>query len=399
MSFDFDKLTDRRNSGSLKWDISDGELPMWVADMDFETAPAVKSAIMKRASSGIFGYAITPEKFFEAVADFRARRTGFRPDTAHMVYSNGIVAALSSCVRKLTSPAENVLIQAPVFNLFYNSVLNNGRNIISSDLIYKGGEYSIDFHDLEEKLKNPQTTLMILCNPHNPVGKIYTRGELAKIGELCKKHSVTVISDEIHCDIIRPNEKFIPFAAASTVCADISVTCLSASKTFNLAGLQSACLIIENPSLRHKVWRALNTDEIGEPNIFAMDAMIAAFTECDDWLNELNEYLFENRRIAEDYIKDEISELIAIKGDATYLFWIDISAISDNSLEFTEFLREKTGLYISEGVEYGRCGSTFVRMNLATQRSRVMDGLSRLKRGVELFKSARKPAKKPASAE
>ncbi len=390
MIYDFDKPTDRRGSGSLKWNVADGELPMWIADMDFETAPPIKQAIMRRAETGIFGYAITPDAFFEAVADFRERHFGYRPNPAHMVYSNGIVAAISSSVRKLTTPGENVLIQAPVFNLFYNSVINNGRNIISSDLVYKDGEYSIDFADLEAKLANPQTSLMILCNPHNPVGKIFTKEELAEIGRLCKKHSVTVISDEIHCDIrAKWSKPFTPFAEASEICRDISVTCVSTSKTFNLAGLQSACLIIDNPTLRHKVWRAVNTDEIGEPNAFSMDASVAAFTECDEWLSQLNDYLFENRRIAEKYIAENIPELKAIKGEVTYLLWIDISALSQDSVAFTEFIREKTGLYLSEGVEYGECGCRFVRMNLATQRYRLEDGLERLKRAVECFVSKR----------
>ncbi len=384
MKFNFDNLTNRMNTGSLKWDVAEGELPMWVADMDFETAPPVKRAIVRRAECGIFGYAVTPDKFFEAVADFRGRHCGKRPDPSHMVYSNGIVAAISSSVRRLTQPGENVLIQAPVFNIFYNSILNNGRNVISSDLVYEGGEYRIDFSDLEEKLKNPQTSLMILCNPHNPVGKIFTREELAEIGRLCKQYGVNVISDEIHCDIRASGAKpFVPFADASDTCRDISVTCISVSKTFNLAGLQTACLIIDNPVLRHKIWRGINTDEVGEPNAFAMDAAIAALTECDEWLSELNTYLFENRKIAEDYIDKNISRIKAVRGEATYLLWIDISSCSDNSAAFCEDLRSSTGLYLSDGIEYGECGSRFVRMNLATQRSRLYDGLERLKGFIE----------------
>ena len=379
MKFDFDKLTDRRGTSSLKWDVAEGELAMWVADMDFETAPAVKAAIEERAKGGIFGYATVPDEFFLSVSKWWKTRHGVDFAPENMVYSNGIVAAISSAVRKFTSPAESVLIQPPVFNIFYNSILNNGRRVLESELVYEGGEYRVDFSDLEEKLSRPETTMMILCNPHNPVGKIWSREELSKIGELCKKYSVTVISDEIHCDIVEPGREYVPFAAASEVCADISVSCLSASKTFNLAGLQSACLVAKNPSLRYKIWRAVNTDEVGEPNIFAMSANIAAFSEGGEWCDALNEYISENKRIAREYIAEHIPALHVPISEATYLLWVDISNYSTDSVDFCKRLREATGLYLSDGEEYGGNGASFVRINLGTQRSRVLDGLERLK--------------------
>ena len=389
MSFDFDKLTDRSGTYSYKWDVAEGELPMWVADMDFEVAAPIKSAIVSRAEHGIFGYSATPCEFFEAISSYWERRHGYRIPKEHMIYSNGVVAAISSMVRKLTTPAENVLIQAPVYNIFYNSILNNGRNVLSSDLIYDGQGYSIDFGDLEEKLSRPQTSLMILCNPHNPVGRIWTREELSRIGELCAKHGVTVISDEIHCDITAPGESYVPFASVSDTCRDISITCIAASKTFNIAGLQSACVFAADPSLRHRAWRGINTDEVGEPNAFSMPANIAAYTECDAWVDAMLDYVFENKRIAAEYINGKIDGLRAECSLATYLLWIDISALSLDSVDFCEKLREYTGLYLSDGAEYGECGRAFVRMNLATQRVRVMDGLERLKRGCEMYKMAK----------
>lgn len=378
MKYDFNKLTERRGTRSVKWDIAEGELPMWIADMDFETAPAVKVAIVKTAEHGIYGYSTTPDEFFTAIADFFNRRygAGFSPD--EMIYSSGIVAAISSIVRKITTPAENVVIQAPVYNIFYNSILNNGRNVLSSDLVYENGEYRIDFCDLEEKLARPQTSLMILCNPHNPVGKIWDRETLAKIAKLCKKHGVKVISDEIHASFTEPGYKYTPFAAASDTAREISISCVSASKAFNLAGLQSAALYVANPELRHKVWRGINTDEVGEPNIFAINANIAAFTECDEWLDGLNGYIFENRRFAEEYIKNNIPSLRAVRAKATYLLWVDISSVSDDSVDFAEKLRKKTGLFVNDGYEYGECGKHFIRINLATQRKNVEDGLKRL---------------------
>ena len=381
---DFDILTDRSGTHSYKWDVKDGELPMWVADMDFETAPAVKAAIVKRAEHGIFGYSATPCEYFEAVSGYFGRRHGFTVPTDWMVYSNGIVAAIGSVVRRLTHPDENVLIQAPVYNIFYNSIINNGRRVLSSDLVYDGVGYGIDFADLEAKLALPQTSLMILCNPHNPVGKVWSREELCRIGALCKKHGVTVLSDEIHCDIVAPGVEYTPFCSLPEY-RDISISCVSPSKTFNLAGLQSATVIIPDAHLRHRVWRGINTEELGEPNAFAMTAGIAAFSMSDGWVDSLVSYLFENRTWAQEYIACEIPALRVVRADATYLMWIDISAVSDDSVAFTERLRELTGLYLSEGREYGECGKSFVRMNLATQRARLVDGLARLKKGVELI--------------
>ena len=381
---DFDILTDRSGTFSYKWDVKEGELPMWVADMDFETAPAVKKAIVDRASHGIFGYSSTPSEYFDAVSGFFGRRHGFAIPTEWMVYSNGIVAAIGSVVRRLTHPDENVLIQAPVYNIFYNSIINNGRRVISSDLVFDGNGYSVDYDDLEAKLALPQTSLMILCNPHNPVGRLWTRDELVRIGALCKKHGVTILSDEIHCDFVRDGMDYVPFSSIAEY-RDISVSCISPSKTFNLAGLQSAVVVIPDAHLRHRIWRGINTEELGEPNAFSMVAGIAAFSESDEWVDSLVSYIFENRALAQECINKSIPGICAVSGDATYLLWIDISEITNDSVLFTERLRELTGLYLSEGREYGECGSSFVRMNLATQRSRLLDGLERLRRGVEIM--------------
>ncbi len=387
MKYDFDRLTDRRGTLSYKWDVGQGELPMWVADMDFETAPEVKAAVTERAEGGIYGYSTTPCEFFEAVSGYFGRRHGFSVPVEWMIYSSGIVAAISSMVRRLTHPNECVLIQAPVYNIFYNCILNNGRRPLSSDLVYSGGEYSVDFADLEEKLSRDETALFILCNPHNPVGKLWSRDELSRIAELCHKHGVTVISDEIHCDFVRPGMSYTPFASVSELAADISVSCLSGSKTFNIAGLQSAAVVVKNKQLRARVFRGLNNDEVGEPNVFAMSANIAAFRDSDGWVDGLVEYVFENKRLACEYINGRISGLRAEFSDATYLLWIDISELSCDSVDFCRRLREATGLYLSDGEEYGECGRAFVRMNLATQRERVLDGLARLERFVNSMKN------------
>ena len=384
--YNFDNVTDRFGTLSYKWDVKEGELPMWVADMDFPVAEPIMTAICKRAEHGIFGYTYTPEEYFESVSGFYERNHNFKIPTEYMVYSNGVVAAISSMVRKLTTPAEKVLIQAPVYNIFYNSILNNGRVVLSSDLVYENGEYHIDFADLEEKMADKQTSLMILCNPHNPVGRIWCKQELTKIGDLAKKYGVTVISDEIHCDITKPGVDYVPFASVNDTCAEISVTCIAPSKTFNIAGLQSAVVYAKDPVLRHKVFRGINTDEVGEPNAFSMQAGIAAYNECDEWVKAMREYVFENKALVKEYIEKNIPELYLVPSDATYLCWIDISRVSTDSVEFTKNLRKETGLYLSDGAEYGESGRAFVRMNLGTQRERVLDGLKRLEHFVKEYR-------------
>lgn len=255
MKYDFDKLTDRRGTGSLKWDVPHGELPMWVADMDFETAPEIIRALQERAVHGIFGYHVVTEDWYEAYRSWWERRHQLEMEKEWLIFCTGVVPAISSTVRKLTTVGENVLIQTPVYNIFFNSIRNNGRNVLESPLVYKNGEYSIDFADLEEKLADPQTTLMLLCNPHNPIGKIWDSETLARIGELCGKHHVLVLSDEIHCDLTDPEYRYIPFASVSRACRDNSITCLAPTKAFNLAGLQTAAVMVPNPVLRHKLNR------------------------------------------------------------------------------------------------------------------------------------------------
>ena len=385
MKFDFDKHNDRRGTNSLKWDVSDGELPMWVADMDFETAPIIKKAVEERVSHGIFGYTDIPDKWYDAVGEWWKKRHNFKLKKNWLVFCTGVVPAISSIVRKLTSPAENVLIQTPVYNIFFNCIVNNGRNIIENSLVYRDGQYEVDFNDLETKLSDPQMRLMILCNPHNPVGKIWGRETLARIGELCAKYGVTVISDEIHCDITEPGCSYIPFASVSDLCADISITCIAPTKAFNIAGLQTSAVSIVNPHLRHRVWRAINTDEVGEPNAFAIDAAIAAFTGGEEWLDELCQYISAGKRIVKKFLEEELPEIYLVQSQATYLLWLDCGNITDDSTELAEFIRSETGLYLSAGAQYGKAGKHFLRMNIACPHERIRDGLTRLKKAVKLY--------------
>lgn len=417
MKYDFDTPIDRWNTGSYKWNIKPDELPMWVADMDFKAAPEIIEAMEKRLEHGVFGYGTIPEEWHRSYMNWWRERHHFEIEKKWLVFCTGVVPAISSCVRKLTEPAENVLVQTPVYNIFFNSIRNNGRNILTSPLKLvdstessksgnadagaaaaskqcrgNGLHYEMDFEDLESKLSDPQTTLMLLCNPQNPSGQIWDREALKRVGELCAKYNVTVLSDEIHCDITEPGTEYVPFASVSEVCRDNSVTCIAASKAFNLAGLQSAAVMIPNKNLRHKVWRALNTDEVGEPNSFAITSTVAAFEKGGAWLDELREYISENRKIVRDYIREHIPKLRLVEGDATYLLWIDAREVHFDSLKnekilnsrnLADFIRKETGLYLSAGEEYGAEG--FLRMNVACPRAYVYDGLARLEEGIRLL--------------
>lgn len=387
MSYDFDTLTDRRGTNSLKWDVPENELPMWVADMDFETAPEIREALKKRVEHGIFGYTVVPDAWREAVTGWWDCRHGFKVEKEWLVFCTGVVPAISSAVRKMTTVGENVLVQTPVYNIFFNSIRNNGRNIVENRLLYDGDSYRIDWEDLEVKLSDPQTTLMILCNPQNPAGCIWTREELGRIGELCTKNHVRVLSDEIHCDLTEPGYEYIPFASVSEECAQISVTCIAPTKTFNLAGLQTAAVVVPNEDLRHKMERALNTDEVAEPNAFAIDAAIAAFTHGGRWLDALRTYLAENRQIVRDFLENEIPSVSLVPSHATYLLWLDCSRVIGNAAELCRYLRSETGLYLSEGITYGGNGNQFLRMNTACPKARVQEGLERLKKGVEAYEA------------
>ncbi|MCR4850770.1 MAG: pyridoxal phosphate-dependent aminotransferase [Lachnospiraceae bacterium] len=386
--YDFDTVKHRRGTNSLKWDewdIPDNCLPMWVADMDFETAPEIKEAIIKRASNGIFGYSIVPDRWQKAISSWWELRYSYKIDPEHLIFCTGVIPAISSIVRKLTTPNENVVIMTPVYNIFFNSIINNGARVLESPLKYINGKYEPDFDDLEDKLSDPQTSLMILCNPQNPGGRIWSRDELSRIGELCKRYDVTVISDEIHCDLTDPGRTYVPFASVSEICRDISVTCIAPTKTFNIAGLQSAAVFAYNRSLRHRVWRGLNTDEVAEPNAFAIDAAIAAYENGEAWLEELRKYIFENKRAVIEYMAENIPQVKVTHSDATYLLWLYTAEVCEDSHDLQEHLKSSAGLYLSEGRIYGAGGERFLRMNIACPRSVLMEGLGRLKKGVDSY--------------
>lgn len=382
--YDFENSIDRRKTNSIKWDVKDNELPMWVADMDFKTAPEIVKAIHEKADQSIFGYEEAGDDYFTAVADWYEKEHNFRPQNDWMMFVTGVVPAISSIVRRVTSVGDNVLVQAPVYNIFYNSIINNGRHVVSSDLIFNNMSYRIDFKDLEQKLSDPLTTLMILCNPHNPVGKIWSREELTEIAKLCNKYNVKLLSDEIHGDIT-----FKPYTPAFSLDDDLInnlMVCVSPSKTFNVAAIHAATIIVPNENLREQVSRGINTDELAEPNSMAVPVTIAAYEKGHQWLKELKQQILKNKQLVQEFLEKELPEVKLVPSEATYLLWMDTSAISDDSKELEEFIRAKTGLYLSSGDVYGGNGNDFLRMNIACPISTVQDGLDRLKKGIELKK-------------
>ncbi|KRL67472.1 MalY/PatB family protein [Companilactobacillus versmoldensis] len=383
--YDFEETIDRRKTDSVKWDIKSNELPMWVADMDFQVAPEIISAIKNKADQAVFGYEEPHADYFNAVADWYESEHHFRPQTDWMMFSTGVVPSISSIVRRVSNVGDNVLVQAPVYNIFYNSIVNNGRHVLSSDLVFDGNNYQIDFTDLEQKLAEPLTTLMILCNPHNPVGKIWSKAELTKIAELCVKHHVKLLSDEIHGDLTFNDEGYTPMFSLPADLIQNLMICVSPSKTFNVAAIHAATIIVPNENLRSSVNRGINSEELAEPNSFAIPVMIAAYERGHKWLEELKKKLQSNRQLVADFLEQNIPEIKLIPSDATYLLWIDTQNISDDSEKLANFIRKDTGLYLSAGNVYGGDGYDFLRMNIACPTEMVKDGLNRLSQGIKDF--------------
>lgn len=376
MTYDFDKRISRR-ADAVKWDVGENELPMWIADMDFDAAPEIKAALQARLDRGAFGYGDVTDAWYDAYISWWKTRHGFSMRREGLIFCTGVVPAISTAVRKLTTPAEKIVVLTPVYNIFFNSILNNGRVPLPCPLRYGDGCYSIDFAALEAALADPQTSMLIFCNPHNPVGKIWDRETLEKVGKLAKACGVTVLSDEIHCDLTAPGTGYVPFLSAGEACREVGIACIAPTKAFNLAGLQTAAVYCENPLLRHKMWRGLNTDEVAEPNAFAVPAAVAAFTEGAPWLDALRDYLWENRRLAETFLARELPGVVPVKADATYLLWLDCTAL-DCDGDLAARIRETAGLVVSGGEQYG-APRGFLRINLACPRALAEEGLRRLK--------------------
>lgn len=381
MKYNFDEIVNRRDTNSYKWDTSaDDEVsPMWVADMDFRTAPAIVNALSKRISHGVFGYTKVPQAYFDAITRWFQRRHQFSIEKEWILFTTGVVPALSAVIKALTKPGDKVVVQTPVYNCFFSSIRNDGCKIIENDLIYRNNTYEINYDDLECKTSDPGVKVMLLCNPHNPVGRVWKREELERVGEICLRNNVIVVSDEIHCDLVYPGHQHIPFASVNDLFLKNSVTCTAPSKTFNLAGIQVANIISADDDIRKKIDKALNVNEVCEINVFAIEALIAAYNDSEEWLDELKVYLYNNYLLLKDYFADYLPQLPVLPLEGTYLVWVNCKSLSLTSEEITGKLLSEEKIWLNEGTMYGPAGEHFIRVNIATQRERLVRGLKKIR--------------------
>lgn len=382
MKCNFDEIIPRRGTNSYKWDTTKEEnvLPMWVADMDFRAAPVIVEALRRRVEHGIFGYASVPDTYYEAIINWFDRRHAWQIEKEWIIYTTGVVPALSAIIKALTSPQDKVLVQTPVYNCFFSSIRNNGCEVITNPLIYRDGTYQIDFSDLEKKSADPSVKLLLLCNPHNPVGRVWTKRELNRIGEICLRNDVWVIADEIHCELVYPGYIYTPFASISPEFLMRSVTCVSPSKAFNLAGLQIANIVCANADLRIKIDKAININEVCDVNPFGIEALIAAYNEGKEWLEELKYYLWINYNYLKAYFSENLPQFSVTMLEGTYLVWVDCSVLKRSSIEIVHTLLAEEKLQVNNGSLYGKNGEGFIRINIACPRQVLIEGLNRLKR-------------------
>lgn len=383
MTYDFDEIVERRGTGCVKWDESpdDDVIPLWVADMDFKAAPAILEAIRKRAKHGVLGYTVVEDDYYEAIINWFRRRHQWTIKREEIFYTIGVVPAMSVAIKALTMPGEKVLILSPSYNCFFSSIRNNGCEVLETVLKRAGDTFEVNFDDFETKCADEKTTVFLLCNPHNPTGRVWTKEELKRMNNICQKHDVKVISDEIHCELIMPGYRFQPFAAVSETCRKNSVILNSPSKSFNIAGLQIANIICSQAAWRRRLDRAININEVCDVNPFGPMALIAAYNESERWIDELNQYLWGNYTILCDFIERNLPLWKVCSLEGTYLPWVDVSATGIPVEELCDRLLSEAKVWINPGTMYGpESGKGYVRFNIATQRSRLLEALERIKK-------------------
>lgn len=378
MKYDFDKTTDRRSTNSYKWDSApEGVLPMWVADMDFRTAPAIIDALQKRVAHGIFGYTRVPDAYYDAVTAWFSRRHGWDIDREWIIYTSGVVPAVSAVIKALTVPGDKVIVQTPVYNCFFSSIRNNGCEIVSNPLRRTADTYEMDFDALERCAADPRAKVMLLCNPHNPAGRVWTPDELTRLGNICLRNGVTVVADEIHCELVYQGFKYTPFASLSDAFLHRSVTCVSPSKAFNIAGLQIANIVTFDADLRRRIDKAININEVCDVNPFGVAATIAAYNDGEEWLCQLLDYLHGNYEAMAEFCRRELPEFPITRLEGTYLVWMDCSSLGMPSDALEHALLEDARLWLNAGTMYGAEGEGYMRWNIACPRSVMLDGLNR----------------------
>lgn len=382
MKYDFDEIVNRRGTNSVKWDEAkeEGVIPMWVADMDFKAAPCILEALKKRVEHGVFGYTIVPDSYYESIISWFERRHQWHIERDWIIYTSGVVPAISAIIKALTEPGDKVLVQTPVYNCFFSSIRNNGCTTAENALVRKGNSYEIDFDDFERQAADEKTKVFLLCNPHNPAGRVWKPEELSRMNDICLRHGVKVIADEIHCELVMPGHVFTPFAAVSKACQDNCITTNSPTKSFNIAGLQIANIITNNAEDRQKIDRAININEVCDVNPFGVIALQAAYNEGEDWIDQLNVYLWENYQALKTFFKDNLPQLEVIDLEGTYLVWVNVRATGMTGNELTEKLLKEGKVFVNRGSMYGKTtGEDYIRINIAMPRSLMLEGLKRMK--------------------
>lgn len=387
MEYDFSRPTDRRGTDSYKWDSAPEAdiIPLWVADMDFETFPGITEALQRRVAHGIFGYTRVPEAYYEAVCRWFGKRHGWHINREDIIYTSGVVPAVSAVIKALTLPGDQVIVQGPVYNCFFSSIRNNGCETVSNSLIYNKEEmrYEIDFDDLERKLAHERARLMLLCNPHNPGGRVWTRDELTRVAELCRKYDVRVVSDEIHCELTLYDNEYVPFGSLPDELSHGSITCCSPSKAFNTAGLQIANIVCRDTEVRNRIDRAININEVCDVNPFGVIALQAAYSdEGYEWLTQLRAYISSNYDLLRERFARELPKCKVMRMEGTYLAWIDCSELHISSDEIEEMLMHENKVWVNAGSMYGTEGAAFIRINMACTSELLNEGITRIVNGL-----------------
>lgn len=387
MEYDFSRPTDRRGTDSYKWDSAPEAdiIPLWVADMDFETFPGITEALQRRVAHGIFGYTRVPEAYYEAVCNWFGKHHGWHINREDIIYTSGVVPAVSAVIKALTLPGDQVIVQGPVYNCFFSSIRNNGCEMVSNSLIYNKEElrYEIDFDDLERKLAHERARLMLLCNPHNPGGRVWTRDELTRVAELCHKYGVRVVSDEIHCELTLYDNEYVPFGSLPDELSHGSITCCSPSKAFNTAGLQIANIVCRDAEVRNRIDRAININEVCDVNPFGVIALQAAYSdEGYEWLTQLRAYISSNYDLLRERFARELPKCKVMRMEGTYLAWIDCSELHISSDEIEEMLMHENKVWVNAGSMYGTEGTAFIRINMACTSELLNEGITRIVNGL-----------------
>ena len=392
--YNFDVCPDRQGTESVKWDLYPGTLPMWVADMDFRVAPEIQEALQKRLDHGVFGYELIPDNYFEVMGRWFAQRHGWEGIAReNIVPTTGVIAAYSAAIKAMTVPGDKVLVMTPCYNAFFPAIRNNKCGQLESPLKFDGKHFIVDWDDFEAKVK--QARVFLLCNPHNPVGRVWTREELLLMAEICRRNNVFVVSDEIHCELTYPGHDYTPWATLPEQYVKNSVSCISPTKAFNIAGIQIANIFAADPDILKKMDRAINDNECCDVNVFGVTALQAAYGKSGPWLDALRNYLYHNARTVCCFLEDEIPGVVCPPLEGTYLMWLDCRCalkpgepLEGFSERLANHLREKHGLVLSTGTIYGAAGEGFERLNIACPRTRLLDGLDRLKQGLISYQNA-----------